>query len=113
MEHGHQDLAYKTVGEYLFANVRGAVTVGLAVEKRFAPKPTGSKPTGSRPITTSAPESTTEAPESTTAPQTTTEASESTTAPQTTTEASESTTPAPVIQEKRLLHHQNRRVHPR
>lgn len=37
LEHGHNDLAYKIVGEYVLANVRGAVTVGLAVEKRFKP----------------------------------------------------------------------------
>ena len=33
LEHGQEDLAHKIVGEYLLANVRGAVTVGLAVEE--------------------------------------------------------------------------------
>ncbi len=49
MEHGHEDLAFNVVGEYLLHNLRGALTVGLAVEKRLEPKPTGSKPTGSKP----------------------------------------------------------------
>jgi len=37
LEHGHEDVAHKIVGEYVLANVRGAMTVGLAVEKRFKP----------------------------------------------------------------------------
>lgn len=39
LEHGQEDLAHKIVGEYLLANVRGAVTVGLAVEERLKPEP--------------------------------------------------------------------------
>lgn len=42
LEHGLEDLAHKTVGEYLFVNVRGALIVGLAVEERLKPEP---KPT--------------------------------------------------------------------
>lgn len=42
LEIGLEDLAHKIVGEYLLANVRGAVTVGLAVEERLKPEP---KPT--------------------------------------------------------------------
>jgi len=42
LEHGQEDLAHRIVGEYLLANVRGAVTVGLAVEERLKPEP---KPT--------------------------------------------------------------------
>lgn len=54
MQHGHEDLAYKDLGKYILDNVRGALTVGLVLEKRFAPKPSGSKPT------TTSPQSTTE-----------------------------------------------------
>ena len=39
LEIGLEDLAHKIVGEYLLANVRGAVTVGLAVEERLKPEP--------------------------------------------------------------------------
>ena len=37
LEHGQKDLAHKIVGEYVLANVRGSLTVGLAVEKRVKP----------------------------------------------------------------------------
>ena len=45
MQHGHVELAYRDLGEYVLANVRGALTVGLAVEKHFATEPSGSKST--------------------------------------------------------------------
>ena len=48
LKQGQEDEAHKTVGEYLLANFRAALTVGLAVEKRFEPQHTGSKPTGSK-----------------------------------------------------------------
>ena len=93
MQHGHDDLAYRYVGEYVLANVRGALTVGLAVEKHFAPEPSSSKPT------------TTTAPKPTTKLVWTTEAPEGST-----TDEEEGSTTEASVKEKRLLHHQNGRM---
>jgi len=120
MQHGHEELAYKVLGEYVLANVRGALTVGLAVEKRFAPEPSGPKQTTTAPesITEAEAGSTTEAPGgwTTEAPESSGEAGFTTEAPGGwTTEAPEessgeegSATEASV-EEKRELRHQNRR----
>lgn len=100
MQHDHEELAYRVLGEYVLANVRGALTVGLAVEKHFAPEPSGSKPTATAPELTTEAEagSTTEAPEEWT-----------TEAPEESSGEAGSTTEASV-EEKRELRHQNRRV---
>ena len=103
LQHGHQDLAYKFSGQYLLGNIRAALVVGLAVEKSFAPKPTDSKPT----IT--APESTTETPK-----ELTTEAEAGSTTEvleELTTEGEAGSTTGVPVEVKRVLRHQNRRVH--
>jgi len=119
MQRGHEDLAYKVLGKYILDNVRGALTVGLAVEKRFAPKPSGSKPTttssqstteGGAGLTTEGEAgSTTEAPEVSTAEGeagSTTEALEVST-----TEGEAGSTTEALVEEKRVLRHHNRRMH--
>ena len=120
LEHGQEDLAYKIVGVYELANVRGALTVGLAVEKRFAPEPSGPKPTTTAPESTTEGEAgsttealggwTTEAPESSGEAGSTTEAPGgwTTEAPEESSGEEGSATEASV-EEKRELRHQNRR----
>lgn len=124
LQHGRKEYAYKVVGEYVLANVRGALTVGLAVEKRFAPEPSGLKPTTTAPESTTEAEvgSTTEVYEWTTegtieASGLTSEATTETSEEWTTTEVpeelsgEEGTATEPSVAEKRELHHLNRRVH--
>lgn len=100
MQHGHEDLAYKDLGKYILDNVRGALTVGLALEKRFAPKPSGSKPT------TTSPQSTTEGGAGSTTEGVTTEAPKVST-----TEGVAGPTTEASVEEKRVLRHHNRRMH--
>ena len=91
LQQGHEELAYRVLGEYVLANVRGALTVGLALEKHFGPEPSSSKSTTTTKATTEA-VWTTEVPE------------ESATDEEvgSTTEAS--------VKEKRVLRHKNGRV---
>ena len=108
MQHGQKELAYKVLGGYALANVRGALTVGLAVEKQFAPEPSSSKPSSSKPTTT-APKSTTEEPEVFT---TDAEIESTTEAPEgSATDAEVESTTEASVEEKRVQRHQNRRVH--
>ena len=103
MQHGREDLAYKVLGKYILDNVRGALTVGLAVEKRFAPKPSGSKPT------TTSPQSTTEGGAGSTTEGVTGSTTE---APEvSTTEEVEVLSTEALVEEKRVLRHHNRRMH--
>lgn len=91
LQQGHEELAYRVLGEYVLANVRGALTVGLVLEKHFGPEPSSSKSTTTTKATTEA-VWTTEVPEGSA-----------------TDEEVGSTTEASV-KEKRVLRHQNGRV---
>ena len=103
LKQGHEELAYRILGAYVLANVRGALTVGLAVEKQLAPEPSSSKPTST------ASKSTTEEPEGFT---TDVEMVSTTEAPEgSATDAEVESTTEASVEEKRMQRHQNRRMH--